>query len=133
MNDVKELSLIDLIRKAILEAQRYKYLHEIDRRLKEESGLEEYLETWKRIPKSLSTTTASIDRRNEGQGKFAREMLDSGFKFGMDRMSEDNARGILQSIVDGNLSEADLSDRQLNAFQAMRSKYRNWKVERARA
>lgn len=129
-NNVKELTLYELIRLEVTESQRSHYRDEIRRRL-EDQPLVDYLKNWKAPAAVYNRSSTPNPRRFEGMGQLAEEMLNSEYGFDDLKMPRDNAMGLLKTIRDGNLSEAEMSDAQLGAFSAIKGKYRQFKIGRA--
>lgn len=133
MTNVRELSLYELIHRDVTESQRHMYRDELRKRIMN-PGLASYLKAWDGSENTYyagpqaTRPTSSEARVNVGMGALAGEMLTSEYQFDDLKMEQSNARGLVQSIADSDCSEALMSPAQLNAWNAIKAKYRLFKM-----
>lgn len=132
MPDIKSLSLYELIKLDVFEAQRHKYRDELKHRLEAENGLPEYLQKWDTEPQASTTTAnhspkvAAFDDEpptHYPEKPLAETILASGWDFGT-MTDPKGASGLTKSIRDGDLTEAMLSQPQLRFWRSIKGKFR---------
>ena len=126
-NDVKTMTLHDLIVADVNESLRYKYRDELKVRLNNPS-LVGYLKAWDsgESAKNSRPLDHLIDDEpptTHSEGPLAREIIASGFNFSTMRTPE-IARAVVKATAAGDWSEILMSPAQRRCWRSVKSHYR---------